>query len=467
MKTITASLASIPSRQKMLQKVVESLLPQVDRLNVYLNGYKMKPLFLNHAKITTAMSRKHGDLGDAGKFFWSGEVEGYHFVCDDDIVYPADYVSRTIATIDDTGAVVSYHGVKLLGGSYYEPGAREVHHFAKLLDSNSQVHIGGTGVMAYDTSRVKVSLKDFPTPNMADVYMGALCQRQGIPIVCPAHAAGWLVGLKTAKSIYDAKDASVIDTVIAAHEPWTLPGIAVEEPPVSEAPREQLGYSERTYWEARYASGGNSGAGSYGPEGQWKTEQVRYAAVKHAVESILDLGSGDGAMADSLFRALPKVAYRGVDIAPSAVARCKKDAPPNATFEVGDFTDPDFSGEADLVLCLDVLFHLHDQEAHDAATAAILRSFRKVAVVAAWNPSIVKEYKGKFAEHTFYRPFVVPSEYDTLEVIIPHCTSKTLYVITKRQEPVEGEPVDRGAPASTFELLARRLRGRGPVKARR
>src|SRR5262249_21870958 len=87
---VTASLASVPGRAEPLQAVVAALLPQVDALNVYLNGYEETPPFLDDDRIVVAHSREHGDRGDAGKFFWAGEVDGYHLLCDDDMGYPAD-----------------------------------------------------------------------------------------------------------------------------------------------------------------------------------------------------------------------------------------------------------------------------------------------------------------------------------------------------------------------------------------
>ena len=110
---IRASLASIPARRDSLRRVVESLLPQVDRLGVYLNGYGDVPEFLADDRIDVARSEDHGDLGDAGKMFWAAEPGvDYHLACDDDILYPADYVARMVAEVDRYGrrALVGCHG---------------------------------------------------------------------------------------------------------------------------------------------------------------------------------------------------------------------------------------------------------------------------------------------------------------------------------------------------------------------
>ena len=89
---ITASLATIPSRIPQLQKTVESLLPQVDRLNIFLNNYTTVPEFLNHDKIQLGFG--DNSIGDAGKFYWASETKGFQMYCDDDIIYLGDYVAK-------------------------------------------------------------------------------------------------------------------------------------------------------------------------------------------------------------------------------------------------------------------------------------------------------------------------------------------------------------------------------------
>ena len=152
---------------------------------------------------------------------------------------------------------------------------------------------------------------------------------------------------------------------------------------------------------------------------------------RHGVRSILDLGSGDAYVARRLMERLPPdVSYRGVDIAPSAMDLASSQALPNMQFEVGDFT-AGFRAETDLVLCMDVLFHLSSAEKHRAAIDAICRSFRKLAIVAAWNERIVEEYEGRFAAHTFYRPFELPDGIADEVTPIPPCPSKSLHVLSR------------------------------------
>jgi hypothetical protein len=195
--TITASLASVPSRRKTLKQVTDSLLPYIDNLNVYLNNYPDIPEFLKHEKITVFTSQKTGkDLGDVGKFYQCETVQGYHFTCDDDIIYPPDYVPTMIAAIEkyERQCVVSLHG-RIYNHfpveSYYR-GHRHFFHCMKKVDADVRAHVVGTGVMAYHTDTLKINLEDFREINMSDVWMTVICQSQKVDRMIIAHQAGWL-----------------------------------------------------------------------------------------------------------------------------------------------------------------------------------------------------------------------------------------------------------------------------------
>jgi hypothetical protein len=225
---VYASLASIPSREPGLRKVIGSLRGQVDVLRVYLNGYKHVPDILRHRKVVVARSQDHGDLGDRGKFFWCENAEGYQFVCDDDIIYPADYVSKLKEAIERHSrlVVVGLHGVTLGQQmvSYYK--SRFVRHFSGHLGKDTPVHLLGTGCAAYHASTLPdLKRAAFQTPNMADIWLGLHCQERAVPMVAIPRRRGWMKLLETKSSIYmDARrdDKQQTDHVRSLW-PWKLP----------------------------------------------------------------------------------------------------------------------------------------------------------------------------------------------------------------------------------------------------
>jgi len=191
---VFASLATIPARERGLRHVVAALLPQVDALGVYLNGYDRVPPFLHRDEIVVARSQDSGVRGDAGKFFWSGTTSGYQLVCDDDIHYPEDYVDRLVEGIERYGrrAVVGFHGSVLRDELADYHTSRRLLHFTRGLAADSPVHVLGTGVAGYHASAISVRPKDFVAPNMSDIWLALLGQRQRVPFVCMRRSEGWL-----------------------------------------------------------------------------------------------------------------------------------------------------------------------------------------------------------------------------------------------------------------------------------
>ena len=202
---IQASLASIPSRKGNLQKVIVSLLPQVDVIRVYLNGYDHVPSFLSDSKIVVARSQDHGDNGDAGKFFWCEDCSGYQLICDDDLIYHGSYVQSCIRAIEkyNRKVVVGLHGVLLNDpprSSYYD--CRKVIHWKSTLKSDRFVHILATCSLAYHKDTVHILKSDFKIPNMADIWLGLTCQSQSVPMLCFAREIPLVVSLDCPWTIY-------------------------------------------------------------------------------------------------------------------------------------------------------------------------------------------------------------------------------------------------------------------------
>ena len=112
---IIANLASHADRGQQLRTTVATIAPQVEQLNICLNGHGRIPDWLAvypqvHAVIPDE------DLGDAGRFLFDAKPGDDVFLLKDHITYPADYVARTQARRDSVVAylyedcVVGYHG---------------------------------------------------------------------------------------------------------------------------------------------------------------------------------------------------------------------------------------------------------------------------------------------------------------------------------------------------------------------
>ena len=100
---VTANIATQPKRFESLLETLESIDGQFDEIRLYLNNFSYVPDELK--KYTTYIG---DDLTDNGKFFWSNNEDEYYFTLDDDIIYPSDYVEKTLPLIGDRIVTVSY-----------------------------------------------------------------------------------------------------------------------------------------------------------------------------------------------------------------------------------------------------------------------------------------------------------------------------------------------------------------------
>lgn len=96
---IRAHLATFPPRAGILMQAVHSILPQVDRLCICLNGYDHIPEELGDLDKVQAMI-PDTDLKDAGKFAFPVADDDLVFTIDDDIVYPPGHVERMLRPFD-------------------------------------------------------------------------------------------------------------------------------------------------------------------------------------------------------------------------------------------------------------------------------------------------------------------------------------------------------------------------------
>jgi glycosyltransferase involved in cell wall biosynthesis len=231
-ETVTASVATMPERVELLAQAIGSLLPQVDRMQVYLNNFDDVPAFLDHPKITVQRSQDFGDLKDNGKFFGVDEIpEGYHFTVDDDIIYPPDYVQKSVLKIEqyERRVAVGMHGVNLADPLIRYTKDRRVAHFKRELPRDEFVQLLGTGTLAYHTSTLRVAFDDFRTTGVADLWFAIQARRQGVGLLAQARPAGWLQPIEhDGDTIFDhALKHDDDETAIARqHGPWTADAMA-------------------------------------------------------------------------------------------------------------------------------------------------------------------------------------------------------------------------------------------------
>ncbi len=140
----------------------------------------------------------------------------------------------------------------------------------------------------------------------------------------------------------------------------------------------------QSYWEARYARGGDSGAGSYGLLAEFKAEFLNEFVRTHGVRSVVEIGCGDGNQLS--LAEYPK--YVGLDVSDSAVELCRDrfSGDPTKSFELVSSKDTlPISVRGDLALSLDVIYHLVEDVVFDAYMQDLFDSSERYVIVYSSN----------------------------------------------------------------------------------
>ena len=141
------------------------------------------------------------------------------------------------------------------------------------------------------------------------------------------------------------------------------------------------------YWEKRYQSGGNSGCGSYGKLAEFKKKVLDRFCNDHAIQSIIEFGSGDGNQISLLNY---KGSYIGLDISAKAVELCKEIFKNDHSKKFIVFSGKkDFCKQhklkAEVTLSLDVLYHLLEDTTYKQYMYELFYAAEKYVIIYSSN----------------------------------------------------------------------------------
>lgn len=154
--------------------------------------------------------------------------------------------------------------------------------------------------------------------------------------------------------------------------------------------------NSKEYWEERYKSGGNSGAGSYGRLAEYKAEFINDFTEKHNIDSVVEFGCGDGNQL-SLFKCKY---YMGYDVSPTIILKCIErfsDDPSKCFMLFENYQNETY----DLSLSLDVIFHLVEDVVFEDYMQKLFNSSKKFVIIYSSNGEI----RGDLAAHLKDRRF--------------------------------------------------------------
>lgn len=184
-------IATLPTRVENLKLVLQAISPQVDRVYVALNGHKEVPVW--HGEFDNVYFELFDNSrGDAMKFAWAFTKDCYYFGLDDDLEVHNGYVDYMIDGVNRYNGLVSLHGrnyptpfigFKRWVGNYRCLGS---------VPEDVKVNFIGSGICAFHTDRLKLSLSDFKRKNMADAFLSQQATLQGVPMVVLKHEIDYL-----------------------------------------------------------------------------------------------------------------------------------------------------------------------------------------------------------------------------------------------------------------------------------
>ncbi|MGI9295547.1 MAG: class I SAM-dependent methyltransferase [Pseudomonadales bacterium] len=147
-----------------------------------------------------------------------------------------------------------------------------------------------------------------------------------------------------------------------------------------------IGFKSSTYWEQRYAAGRDSGSGSEGRLAEYKADFLNKFVDANAIESVIEFGCGDG-------RQLSYANYKkytGLDVSETALRLCgeKFRDDPSKSFVLADSFVENIKSDddrADLVLSLDVIYHLVEDAVFEKYIADLFAAAKHWVVIYSSN----------------------------------------------------------------------------------
>lgn len=155
-------------------------------------------------------------------------------------------------------------------------------------------------------------------------------------------------------------------------------------------------FDSKEYWNHRYLNNGNSGSGSYGHLAEFKAEVLNSFVQKKNIKNVIELGCGDG----NQLKLASYENYTGFDVSEEAITICRtkfKDDHSKCFYNNSFISKCRF--EAELVLSLDVIFHLTEDKIYEAYMQNLFELSQKYVMIYSSN------FDKRIAPHVRCRTF--------------------------------------------------------------
>ena len=140
------------------------------------------------------------------------------------------------------------------------------------------------------------------------------------------------------------------------------------------------------YWESRYATGDNSGSGSYSHLAHFKADFINDFVKKNQIKDVIEFGVGDG----NQLTLAEYPTYIGLDVARTAIMMCMEKFKGDKTksfymYDSRAYQDNHGIFKAELAMSLDVLFHLIEDDVFGNYLKHLFQASNKYVIVFSSN----------------------------------------------------------------------------------
>jgi hypothetical protein len=202
----------MPSRAATLPYALRSIIRQVDKVYLYLDGFSACPApARNDARIVPLFSQDFPNLNANGKLLGLALEDNpcLYVTVDDDIYYFRKFVTklRSVLAMYDDSAVVGYHGSILARPFVRYNLSRTVYSYMSGLNQATSVDIIATGAAMFSSRKLKFDVRKWPFTNMVDLGLGLEAAKGGLPLIAVARQRGealWPLEENQEGSIYAA-----------------------------------------------------------------------------------------------------------------------------------------------------------------------------------------------------------------------------------------------------------------------
>lgn len=164
---------------------------------------------------------------------------------------------------------------------------------------------------------------------------------------------------------------------------------------------ERVFKGSKDYWEERYATGGDSGAGSYGKFAEFKASVLNEFVAQHKIQTVIEFGCGDG----NQLKLAQYPGYLGSDVSESAISKCRQLFGEDTAKRFALVSE--YGGEqAELALSLDVIFHLIEEDVFDHYMRALFGAASRFVIVYASDTDANLGYEQSHFKHRKFTEWV-------------------------------------------------------------